>query len=287
LFGRTLKRVAAIHDISCLGKCSLTVALPIISAAGVEVSVIPTAILSTPTGGFENFTYRDLTDDMLSVAEHWITTGARFDAVYSGFLGSFDQIEIVSQIIDKLREEGTLIIVDPVIGDNGRLYSVFDEKFPAEMKKLCSKADIIVPNLTEAILIVGDDYKEGPYSSEYIDDLLVRLSSLGPSRVVLTGICTDSSEIAVATYDANTGKKEYFFNEHVEGFFHGTGDVFASVLTAGLMRGLSVSQAASVAADFTVECIKRTHRSGTDYRLGINFEEGLCTLSEKISEKLL
>ncbi len=277
-----LKRVAAIHDISCLGKCSLTVALPIISAAGVEVSVIPTAVLSTPTGGFENFTYRDLTEDMLPVAEHWITTGADFDAFYTGFLGSAEQTEIVSRIFDKLKKDNTLIIVDPVIGDNGKLYSVFDEQFPFEMKKLCSKADIIVPNITEAFFMLGEEYREGPYTEEFIDNILVRLSKIGPSKVVLTGVYTDNEKIGAASYDAVTGKTDLILNDRVEGFFHGTGDVFASVLTAGIMNGLTVSQAARVAADFTVAGIKRTKNARTDQRLGINFEFGLCRLYDDI-----
>lgn len=278
-----LKRVAAIHDISCLGKCSLTVALPIISAAGIEVSVIPTAVLSTPTGGFENFTYRDLTDDMMPVAEHWTTTGAHFDAFYTGFLGSFRQIELVSGIFDLLKSEDTLIIVDPVIGDNGKLYSVFDETFPEEMKKLCSKADIIVPNVTEAFFMLGEEYKEGPYTEEFINDFLVRLSEIGPSKIVLTGVYTDESRIGAASFDAETGKTDFILNERVEGFFHGTGDVFASVLTAGIINGLTVSQAARVAADFTVAGIKRAKNAGTDQRLGINFEAGLCRLADDIN----
>lgn len=269
-----------------MGKCSLTVALPIISAAGIEVSVIPTAVLSTPTGGFENFTYRDLTDDILPVAEHLRSTGAEFDAFYSGFLGSFRQIDIVSRIFDRLKNENTLIIVDPVIGDNGSLYSVFDDKFPAEMKKLCGKADIIVPNVTEAVFMLGDEYIEGPYTEKYINDLLIRLSDIGPSKIVITGVHIGDNKLGVASYDRDTGKTDYILGEKIEGFYHGTGDIFASVFTAGVMKGLSVSEAAHIAADFTSESILRTKQVGTDRLFGINFEAGLSTLAGRIENAL-
>lgn len=278
-----LKRAAAIHDISCLGKCSLTVALPIISAAGVETSVIPTAVLSTPTGCFDNnFTYRDLTDDMLAVADHWTTTGVHFDAIYSGFLGSFHQVEIVSQIIDRLKSNDTLVIVDPVAADNGKLYSVFDDSFPAELKKLCSKADIIVPNITEAVFLLGEEYREGPYEEEYLKDILVRLSELGPSKIILTGVSTDDRSVGAACYDSDTGMTDFVFEERIDGFFHGTGDVFASVLTGALLNDLSVSDAVRTAICFTVSCIRRTQDAGNDPRFGINFEAGLGTLAEEI-----
>jgi pyridoxine kinase len=163
------KRLAAIHDISCFGKCSLTVALPIISAAGIETSVIPTAVLSTHTGGFKGYTFRDLTADLKPIAEHWSSLGLRFDAVYTGYLGSFEQLNIVSEIISLLKTADTLVIVDPVMADNGKLYASFPLNFPEGMKKLCSLADVIEPNLTEASLLLDLPYNEGPYTKDYIE----------------------------------------------------------------------------------------------------------------------
>lgn len=281
-----LKRVAAIHDISCMGKCSLTVALPVISAAGIEVSVIPTAVLSTHTGGFDGFTYRDLTDDILPVADHWKTLGVKFDAFYTGFLGSFTQIEMVSKIFDMLKSDDTFIVVDPVMADNGKLYSVFDENFPAEMKKLCSKADLIVPNITEAVFMLEEPYTEGPYTEEYISQILKKLSALGPEKVVLTGVCFDDKKIGAASYDRNTDTVAYALEDSIDGYYHGTGDVFASALVSGVMNGLSIASASEVAAKFTVKSIIRTRDAKTDIRFGVNFEAGLCSLYEEIQSKL-
>ena len=236
------KRVAAIHDISCFGKCSLTVAMPIISAAGIEVSVIPTAVLSTHTGGFPGYTYRDLTDDILPIVSHWQTLDLSLDAIYTGFLGSYKQIDIVSEVFDRLYTPGTLIVVDPVMADNGRLYSVFDEHFPQGMKKLCKHADLIIPNITEACLMLEKPYHPGPYDRQHIEDLLAELSELGPSQVVLTGVCFDDKQLGTACYDAPSGTIDYAFSERIEGFYHGTGDVFASALTAGLLSGLYAEQ---------------------------------------------
>jgi pyridoxine kinase len=160
------KRILAVHDISCFGKCSLTVALPIISSTGVECAAMPTAVLSTHTGGFTGYTYRDLTDDMIPILEHWKTLDLRFDSIYTGFLGSFEQISIVSRIFDELKGKDTVIVVDPVMADNGELYPIFGKDFPKEMRKLCEKADVLIPNITEAALLLEEEYIKGPYSRE-------------------------------------------------------------------------------------------------------------------------
>ena len=278
------KRVAAIHDISCFGKCSLTVALPIISAAGVEVSVIPTAVLSTHTGGLDGYTYRDLTSDILPIVSHWQSLGLGFDAVYTGFLGSYEQIDIVSNVFERLRAPEALIVVDPVMADNGHLYSVFDEHFPDGMKKLCRKADLIVPNITEAALMLQKPFNPGPYDTGYIEELLYGLAELGPRQIVLTGVCFDGKQLGAACYDAETGVIDYAFSERIEGFYHGTGDVFASTLTAGLLSGLDLYKSSRVAVDFTVKSIRRTRQAGTDVRFGVNFEAGLRELSAILNQ---
>jgi pyridoxine kinase len=276
------KRVAAIHDISCFGKCSLTVALPILSSAGIETSVIPTAVLSTHTGGFSGYTYRDLTEDILPVVSHWQTLGITFDAVYTGFLGSFQQIDIVSEIFDRLKTEDNMLVVDPVMADNGKLYPVFGEDFPKGMKKLCWKTDLLVPNITEACLLLEKPFEDGPYDVSYIEDLLDGLAGLGPKQIVLTGVSFDDTHLGAASLDTASGKIDYSFSKRIEGFYHGTGDVFASTLVAGLLTGHDLNKASRLAVDFTVKSIIRTKEAGTDVRFGVNFEEGLKDLANML-----
>ena len=271
-------RVAAIHDISGFGKCSLTVVLPILSAAGLEACALPTAILSTHTGGFTDFTYRDLTDDIMPVYKHWQELGIHFDAAYSGYLGSHAQLGIVSDIYKCMREDGTKIIVDPVMADNGALYALFDESFPLGMRTLCETADIIVPNITEATLMIGEPYREGPYTRDYIEGLLKRLAELPRELVVLTGVHFDENELGAACIDVKTGKIEYAMTQRVAGAYHGTGDIFASVLTAGLMLGKSARAAMQQAADFTAAAVRRTLDAGRNVKYGVYFEAGLKDL---------
>jgi len=277
------KRVAAIHDISCFGRCSLTVALPVISAAGVETSVIPTAILSTHTGGFTGFTYRDLTDDIRGIVDHWISLGLAFDAIYTGFLGSFEQIDIISETFDRLRSKDTIVIVDPVMADNGQLYKIFPKDFPSGMRGLCAKADVIIPNMTEAALMLDEGYREGPYTAEYIGSLLRRLGDIGAKHVVLTGVYLNDEEVGAASYDVASGEISYSFSERIPGYYHGTGDVFGSALVGSLMNGLSLKKATEIAVSFTADSIKRTYDAGTDIRFGVNSEAGLKRLAEDIS----
>lgn len=275
------KRVLAIHDISCVGKCSLTVALPIISATGLEVPSLPTAVLSTHTGGFTGYTYRDLTEDMVPILNHWKSLGLQFEGIYTGFLGSFEQIDIVCRIIDEVGKHAK-VFVDPVMADNGKLYAVFPDSFPQGMRKLCSKADLILPNITEAVLMLGEDYIEGPYSKDYIEGLLKRLSSLGPKQVVLTGVFFNDTELGAASYDAETGKVSYSFAEKIPGYYHGTGDVFSSVVVACVMNGVPLDRAVELAVDFTQRSIVRTYNAGTDVKYGVNFEAGIPRLLEQL-----
>lgn len=269
------KRVLAIHDISCFGRCSLTVALPIISSAGVECTIIPTAVLSTHTGGFTGFTYRDLTDDLRPIVDHWRTLDLGFDAIYTGFLGSFRQIDIVSGIFDELGGDGTMIIVDPVMADNGSLYAIFPQEFPSGMRRLCSKADLILPNVTEAALMLGEEYRQGPYTTDYIEGLLRRLGSIGAKKIILTGVFTEADSLGAAAYDAETGEVSYAFHPLIPGYYHGTGDVFGSAVVSAIMNGLTLAEANTVAVNFTAESIMRTWRAKTDVRFGVNFEAGI------------
>ncbi len=277
------KRVAAIHDISCFGKCSLTVALPIISATGIEVSVIPTAVLSTHTGGFAGFTYRDLTEDIQPIVSHWDSLGIEFDALYTGFLGSFEQISIVSDIFDLYKKQGSLLVVDPVMGDNGSLYQVFDQDFPAGMRRLCEKADIIVPNITEALLLLGEPYEEGPYTKDYVESLLNKLADLGSPRVVLTGVYFSAEKLGAASLDKKTNTISYALSDRIEGSYHGTGDVYASALLSAILNGAPLARAIKIAVDFTVGSIARTRKAHTDVRYGVNFEAGLLSLAQELA----
>ena len=267
------KRVAAIHDLSGFGKCSLTVALPILSAAGIETSALPTAILSTHTGGISGYTYRDLTEDMRPVMKHWKSLDIKFAAIYTGFLGSFEQLDIVKEFFDAFRQEDNLILVDPVMGDNGELYTVFTREFAAGMRMLCQKADIIVPNLTEAALLLDEPYHPGPYTHAYIESLLRKLGALGPQKVVLTGVYFKEDELGAATYDRTTDTIDYVFTQKIPGYYHGTGDVFASALLSALLNDFSLIDAAAIAVHFTTDSIRRTYKAKTDYRFGVNFEQ--------------
>lgn len=272
------KRVVAIHDISCVGKCSLTVALPILSAAGVETSVLPTAVLSTHTGGFEGYTYRDLTEDIVPITAHWQTLDLQIDAIYTGFLGSFEQLALMEQLFDTFKRPDNLLFVDPVMADNGQMYKVFSPDFARGMAHLCTKADIIVPNITEAVFMLGEPYREGPYERAYIENLLEKLSKMGPSQIVLTGVYFEEGTLGAAAYDKAKGTVDYTFRPRIEGYYHGSGDVFGSALLASLMNGFALKDAAQVAVDFTVGAIQRTREAGTDIRYGIDFERGIPAL---------
>ncbi|WP_297901054.1 pyridoxamine kinase [uncultured Parabacteroides sp.] len=276
------QRVAAIHDLSGFGKCSLTVALPILSAAGIETSALPTAILSTHTGGIPGYTYRDLAEDMRPFMEHWKDLGIRFNAIYSGFLGSFEQLDIVKEFFILFKKEDNLILVDPVMGDNGELYKILTPKFAKGMKALCERADIIVPNLTEATLLLGEPYQAGPYTKAYIDSILHKLGQLGPKQIVLTGVYFDENELGAATFDVRQNITAYVLTKKIPGYYHGTGDVFASALLSGLLNKFNLERSAEIAVRFTAESIHRTFKARTDYRFGVNFEQSIPDLLKEL-----
>ena len=269
------KKVAAIHDLSCVGRCSLTVALPILSAAGFETGIIPTAVLSTHTGGFSGYTYLDLTEEINTIKRHFKSLGLKFDAVYTGFLGSFEQLSIVSNIIDDFSSSDNIIMIDPVMADAGRLYSVFDESFPNGMRKLCQKGDIILPNMTEAAFLLGKEYKEGPYEVSYIESLIDELSFITDAKIVLTGVHFDDINLGAAVFDKQKGKIEYAMNRKIAGFYHGTGDVFASALLGAVLNGFDLFKATQIAEEFTVSSIEITKAAQTDVRYGVAFEKCL------------
>ncbi len=270
------KRVAAIHDISCFGKCSITVALPLISAAGIETAIIPTAILSTHTAGFKDYTFRDLTDDIIPIAKHWKSEGITVDAVYSGYLGSKEQVGILMDSIKYMKHDKTIFVVDPVMADHGVLYGGFAPDFPMEMKKLCAVADIITPNITEACFMTGIEYKAPPYSKDYIENLVYALAKITKGKIVLTGVAFNEDEMGAACYE--NGEIKYVFSKKVDALYHGTGDIFTSTLTAAILNGKSLDAAALLASEFTADCIKFTKESYPEMTYGVNFEAKLPTL---------
>ncbi len=271
-----MKRVVTIQDISCIGKCSLTVALPIISACGLETAVIPTAVLSTHTA-FENFTFRDLTADIPAISRHWQQQQMRFDAIYTGYLGSKEQIAIVRSFINTFGGEDTLVLIDPVMGDNGKLYAGFTVDFAEEMATLCGSADVIVPNLTEATALLGLPYTE-QYDEAYIQDVLRRLTALGCSKAVLTGVRLKPDTVGVMAYDSTSDTYFSYERDCITKSFHGTGDVFASTLTGALTRGMPLPKALQTAVDFTVLSIEKTLEDPNGMWYGVNFEQALPQL---------
>jgi pyridoxine kinase len=273
----------AIHDISCVGRCSLTVALPIISAAGFDCGVLPTAVLSTHTGGFTGFTYRDLTEDIKPIAAHWNSLGLRFDALYSGFLGSFEQLALVADLFDHLKSQNSFVLVDPVMADNGRLYSVYSEEMAKGMAGLCAHADIIVPNLTEAAFLLDEPYVGDNYDRAYIEALLKRLTLLGAKQVVLSGVSYEPGMLGAAGYDSVTGETGYFALKRIDGYFHGTGDVFGSSLLSGLLSGRKLTKAMEIAVRYTHRCIVLTEAAEQEKRYGVCFEKAIPYLIELLA----
>lgn len=276
-----MKRILTIQDISCVGKCSLTVALPIISAMGVEAAVMPTAVLSTHTQ-FDGFTFRDLTCDMLPIAKHWKNENIGFDAIYTGYLGSFEQLDIVGKIFDDFKTSETKIIIDPVMADGGKLYKGFTEEFARSMARLCSKADVIVPNLTEASFMLGTSYVGDDYDEKYIKEMLAKLCALGAKTAVLTGVLLNAGKLGVMSLDSQSGEYFYYEREHLPAAYHGTGDIFASAFTGALSLGKSTSEALEIATDYTVECIALTLADENRRTYGVNFEQAVPYLVERI-----
>lgn len=271
------KRLLTIQDISCVGQCSLTVALPIISACGIETGILPSSVLSNHTAGFSAWTFFDLTNEMPNILAQWKKENVDFDAFYTGYV-SKAQIPIILNIMNEAARPGALRIVDPVMGDNGKLYAGFDDQFPEEMKKLCKGADVILPNMTEALLLLGQPYTE-TYDQAFVEDTLKKLHALGTKNVVLTGVNFNDGKLGVACYDGK--QTQYYFTERINVAMHGTGDVYASSFAGALMRGKSILEAASIAADFVVETIKAT-MPDPDHWYGVKFEKALPYLIERL-----
>lgn len=270
-----LKRIAAVHDLSGLGKCSLTVALPVISATGVECACIPTAVLSTHTGEFCGWTFRDLSDEMVPTARHWRREEAQFDGIYSGYLASPEQAELLGQVLDLLAGSDTLVVVDPVMADNGSYYSKLDGRMCGAFRSLIARADVITPNVTEAALLTGMAYEPGVHGGDYLRTMLDALGALGPGVVTVTGVRPAPDRIGNVACDCRSGAVYSSMRPAHPGVFYGTGDVFAAAFAALLVRGAPLPQALELATALTDESICRSLLRDTPRRFGVDFEGAL------------
>lgn len=281
--GEMLKRVFAIHDMSGIGKCSLSAAIPIISALGVECNPIPTAILSSHTGEMEGYTFRDLTDDLTAYVNHWKTLDIKPDCIYIGYLASLKQIETVKYIINSFADSETLFICDPAMADSGRLYTGFDDDFVSNMAQLCKTADIITPNLTEAALITKTEYKPDA-DEEYLNDIIEKLKEYTKRYIVLTGVNPDKSKTGCLIYDKLSDKTVFLASEKYPGTYYGTGDIFTSVLCGCTVNGIDIFRSAEIALEFTSKSVKETYINQTDTRFGLAFEKFIPLLTEVNNE---
>ena len=249
------KKVLTVQDISCYGQCSTTVALPIISAWGYETAILPSAILSTHTGGFKNFTVHDLSNEIPKIINHWKNEGIKYDALYVGYLGEIGHIDLVIQIKNELLKDNAIFVLDPVMGDNGKLYPAFNMDYVQAIKRLIKEADIILPNLTEACLLTGIEYKED-YDESYIRNIVNKLIEIGAKKVALTGIAYKKEMTGVVIYDENG--YQHFIHRRIDKSYHGTGDIFASTFLGSYLGHKNVKEAAITAADFVVKAIENT-----------------------------
>jgi pyridoxine kinase len=268
------KKILTIQDISCVGQCSLTVALPILSACGLETCILPSAVLSTHTGGFTGYTFRDLTEDIPAIKGHWEKEHIKFDAIYTGYLGSSQQIAYVKDIIASLEKDDGISFVDPAMADNGKLYPGFDQDFVENMKALVFGADYILPNITEACLLTDTEYPDS-YDEAFIDALIQKLLAGGAKNIVLTGVSFHDDKTGVMVYDENG--KQYYEHKKISKGCHGTGDVYASAFVGARLQGNGIFESARIAADYTVKCIENT-QDDPDHWYGVKFETALSSL---------
>ena len=268
------KQVLAIHDLSCVGRCSLTVALPVLSACGIHTSALPTALLSTHTGEFTGYTCLDLTEEMRAIGDHFATLPLRFDGLYTGFLGSFAQIELVGEVLTRYRRADGLTLVDPVMADHGRLYATYTREMAEGMGELCRLADVIVPNLTEAGILLDRPYDPNPDEGSVRDLLEALASRYGCGQVIVTGVSL-GDQLGACGFCAADGSFSYAGAQRLPQVFYGTGDVFASALMGAMLCGKSTAEAARVAVDFTHLAMLHTLDNGLPLRYGVAFEQAI------------
>lgn len=278
----TDNRVLTFQDISCVGQCSLTAVLPILAACGVETIPLPSAVLSTHTGGFTGNTFRDLTEDLPEIIGHWKREKLLFDCLYTGYLGSIAQIDFAEAVKDAVIRKDGLLIVDPVMADHGKLYRGFDGAFVSQMARLCSHADMILPNMTEAAFLTGSEVLPERQKKADVEALIERLSALCPGTILLKGVSFEEGRIGVGTYDPRKGKTEYCFTEKIDRSYHGTGDCFAAAFVGAIMQGKEVQEAAALAADFVAACIRATVNDPKHW-YGVRLERALPLLAAALN----
>ena len=261
------KKIVTIQDISCYGQCSITVALPILSALGIETAILPSAVLSTHTSGFKNYTVHDLSEEIPLILNHWKNENIHFDALYAGYLGDQKHFDLLLQIKKDLLKKDALFFLDPVMGDNGKLYPAFNEDYVESMRKMIKEADIIIPNLTEATLLTKMPYQE-KYDESYIKDILSKLKALGAKIIILTGISFRDNMTGVVIYD-----KDYEYYEHIKipKNYHGTGDIYSSTFLGLYLRNNNLLESVKVACDYVMNCIKNT-MDDDSHNYGVKFE---------------
>lgn len=274
-----MKRIATIQDLSCIGKCSLGIALPVLSAMGIECAALPTALLSAHTA-FDTFVSHDLTGLLPSLISHWKQLDLQFDAIYSGYLGSIEQIALVEDFLHHFRNEHTLVFIDPVMADRGALYTGISPDFPAAMRHLCSYADILTPNVTEACLLTGEDYRE-LHDETYLRRLLEGLLALGAKTAIVTGLRPDAQHMGVAAMSTD-GRLALHMTDYIAGTFHGTGDLFAATCAGTLTLGYPPAEAIALAADHVVKTIRVTEHHPDRRWYGVDFESTLPLLMKQL-----
>ncbi len=277
-----MKHIVTMQDVSCVGKCSLTVALPIISVMGVECSVIPTSVLSTHTM-FKNFTFHDLTSEIEPIMKHWEKEGFHFDGIYTGYLGSFEQLSIAQDLFERFGK-GKPILIDPVMADNGHLYPGFTQEFAQSMARLCGHADMICPNLTEASFLLQEPYLEKDYTEQQIQDTLKKLCGLGCRAAILTGISLEPGKLGAYAYDSREDAFYQHYEDTLPAKFHGTGDIWASTFFGATIMGKSFTKALEIACRFTTESIRLTLEEPDHNIYGVNFEQALPDLIRMMQE---
>ncbi|MDE6005202.1 MAG: pyridoxamine kinase [Oscillospiraceae bacterium] len=272
-------KILTIQDISCVGQCSLTVALPILSACGIETCILPSAVLSTHTSGFKNFTCHDLTDDIPAILTHWKQENIKFNAIYTGYLGSEKQINYVLDTFKNFGTENCKLFVDPAMADNGKLYPAFDENYINAMKPLCFHADVILPNLTEACMLTNTPYPES-YDIDFINKILNKLKSSGAKTIILTGISYAEQTTGVVISEQNK-PVQYYQHKKIAQNCHGTGDIYASAFAGAYLHGFDFYTSAKIAADYTVSCIEKTQNDSSHW-YGVKFELALPELVTRL-----
>lgn len=281
--GNPIARVAAVHDLSSFGRSSLNIVSPVISTMGAQVCPLPTALLSTQTSGFEDYVFHDLTEDMEKIIDHWSTLGLTFESIYSGFLGSPRQVELVSRLIRDFSAERSFSLVDPVLGDDGKLYGPFDESMITAMRMLISHADVITPNYTEAALLLGEPY----HSTTSVDEIkqwLRRLAEVGPKRVIMTSVPVNDTQKITSVYAFNREDERFWKVEcsYIPASYPGTGDMFSSVIVGSLLQQDSLPTALDRAVQFVMQAIRATFGHGIPQREGVLLERVLDSLRHTV-----